>query len=229
MDERYKNFENPPDWAKKSISAGALKGKTDINPQWRIDALTEAYGLCGIGWYAEKPETSTHECPDGTVSVEMVVALHVWDKDAQQWSAPIIGIGGDKVIKKDKTGIHLDEDAYKKCFADALGKAAAMLGIGASVYRGELGKYASEAAEMERQAPRAAAPGKPVTGANKREAVKKAFIRAGVPESKLDEAAYYMFSVKSFDGLTDGNINFLTDPKNFAQGLGILRKSGLIS
>ena len=48
--ELYKQNATPPTWALKEIQAGRLKGKSDINPQWRIEALTEMFGLCGIGW-----------------------------------------------------------------------------------------------------------------------------------------------------------------------------------
>ena len=51
-----KNMENwnalsrvPPQHL-KPISFGALKGKSDINPQWRYKAMTEIYGQCGEGW-----------------------------------------------------------------------------------------------------------------------------------------------------------------------------------
>ena len=47
----YDKFRSVPNEAKKPIQAGRLKGKTDINPMWRIKALTEAFGPCGIGWY----------------------------------------------------------------------------------------------------------------------------------------------------------------------------------
>ena len=42
-----------PENAKKPIIAGRLKGKSDINPVWRIKTLTEQFGPAGIGWYTE--------------------------------------------------------------------------------------------------------------------------------------------------------------------------------
>ncbi len=42
----------PPE-AIKPITAGRLKGKSDINPMWRIKVLTEQFGPCGEGWYTE--------------------------------------------------------------------------------------------------------------------------------------------------------------------------------
>ena len=46
----YNAVRSVPSNAKKTIEAGKLKGKTDINPVWRIKTLTEQFGPCGIGW-----------------------------------------------------------------------------------------------------------------------------------------------------------------------------------
>ena len=51
--EVYKKLSQPPVSALRQIQAGDLKGKTDINPQWRYEAMTEAFGLVGIGWKYE--------------------------------------------------------------------------------------------------------------------------------------------------------------------------------
>ena len=45
----YNAVRSVPDSAKRRIEAGRLKGKTDINPMWRIKALTEQFGPCGYG------------------------------------------------------------------------------------------------------------------------------------------------------------------------------------
>jgi hypothetical protein len=49
----YNAVRECPKEALKPISAGRLKGKSDINPMWRIKKLTELYGPAGIGWYYE--------------------------------------------------------------------------------------------------------------------------------------------------------------------------------
>ena len=46
----YESLARPPKKALRTIEAGKLKGKTDINPQWRYKAMTEKFGLVGIGW-----------------------------------------------------------------------------------------------------------------------------------------------------------------------------------
>ena len=48
--EIYNALRNPPETAKKKIGGGRLNGMTDINPMWRIKALTERFGPCGFGW-----------------------------------------------------------------------------------------------------------------------------------------------------------------------------------
>ena len=46
----YDAVRSVPEKAKRAITGGRLKGKTDINPMWRIEALTEQFGPCGDGW-----------------------------------------------------------------------------------------------------------------------------------------------------------------------------------
>ena len=45
----YNAVKKVPDEAKSAINGGRLKGKTEINPLWRIKVLTEQFGPCGIG------------------------------------------------------------------------------------------------------------------------------------------------------------------------------------
>ena len=48
--EVWNKLKTPPAWALKEIAFGKLKGKSDINPQWRYQALTEEFGMYGFGW-----------------------------------------------------------------------------------------------------------------------------------------------------------------------------------
>ena len=41
--EIYEKVRSVPENAKRKIEAGRLKGKTDINPMWRIKTLTEQF------------------------------------------------------------------------------------------------------------------------------------------------------------------------------------------
>ena len=47
----YNATAEVPREATKPITAGRLKGMTDINPMWRIKKLTELFGPCGFGWW----------------------------------------------------------------------------------------------------------------------------------------------------------------------------------
>lgn len=40
----YNKVRQVPDEAKKRITGGRLNGMTDINPMWRIKAMTELFG-----------------------------------------------------------------------------------------------------------------------------------------------------------------------------------------
>ena len=51
--EHYQQSRAVPDNARRAVTGGRLKGKTEINPMWRIKALTEVFGPCGIGWKYE--------------------------------------------------------------------------------------------------------------------------------------------------------------------------------
>lgn len=134
MDERYAKLATPPVSALKKIEAGRLKGFTDINAQWKIEAMTEVYGLCGVGWKFAIGETNIIDLPTGEKMIFMKVILYI--KDGEKWSEPIYGCGGDFIVKKEKAGLRADDDAYKKCLTDALGNAMKCLGVASDVYRG---------------------------------------------------------------------------------------------
>lgn len=132
--KHYDNLRQVPDDALKKIEFGNLKGKSDINPQWRYEAMTREFGTCGVGWKYEIVKTWTHDAPNDQVMVFVEVALYV--KDGETWSSPIPGIGGDFLLEKDKNGLHGNDEAYKMATTDALGVAMKMLGVAADVYRG---------------------------------------------------------------------------------------------
>ncbi|WP_295630385.1 hypothetical protein [uncultured Mitsuokella sp.] len=140
--ELYEALQTPPNDALKPITYGALKGKSDINPQWRYEALTNALGPCGIGWKFEIADTKTQSVSTGETMVFVLVNLYI--KQGDEWSAPIPGWGGDYLVKKDKNGIHGNDEAFKMATTDALGTAAKMIGLAADVYRGLVGNGASD-------------------------------------------------------------------------------------
>ncbi len=134
MDNRYTKLATPPVSALGAIQGGRNKGKSDINPQWKYEAMTEVYGLCGLGWKFAIDETNIIDLPNGEKMIFMKVALHI--KDGDSWSEPIYGYGGDFIVKKETAGLYADDEAYKKCLTDALGNALKNIGVAADVYRG---------------------------------------------------------------------------------------------
>ena len=122
-----------PTEAIKPITAGRLKGKSDINPMWRIKVLTEQFGPCGEGWYTEGVRYWT-VIQEKSLEMAVFCELQLHTRGENGWSAPIYGIGGNTVIAAEKNGLYLDDEAYKKAYTDALSVACKALGIGADVY-----------------------------------------------------------------------------------------------
>ncbi len=134
--ERYRKLAQPPPQALRPITAGRIKGKTDINPQWRYEAMTEEYGLCGMGWKFEITRRWTETGPDGQVFafVDLNVYVSAEPTLPPTWSEPIPGNGGSMLVKKEKGGLHANDDAFKMATTDALSAALKMIGVGADVY-----------------------------------------------------------------------------------------------
>lgn len=144
--------KQPPPTAMKTIGAGRLKGKTDINPQWRYQVMTEQFGVCGIGWrYGVLELWSVPVCDDQLLAFAKI-ELRV--KIDNEWSEGIPGIGGSMLIAKETAGLHASDEAYKMAITDALSVAMKMLGIGANVYAGLSGetKYSSPSMEKTEEA-----------------------------------------------------------------------------
>lgn len=130
----WNQVNQPPKWALKAIQAGRLKGKTDISPQWRYEAMTNLLGPCGIGW---KYEVSRVWSESG--SEEQIFAfaeVKVFIKDGEKWSDPVPGIGGSMLVEKEKAGLHASDEGYKMAITDALSVALKMFGVGADIYAG---------------------------------------------------------------------------------------------
>ena len=138
----YNILCTPPNDALKPISFGNLKGKSDINPQWRYEAVTNLFGPCGIGW---KFTIDSHWAqPVSTGETMVFVMISFYYKQGETWSEPIPAYGGDFLIKKDKNGIHGNDEAMKMAVTDALGTAMKMIGVAADVYRGLVANGASD-------------------------------------------------------------------------------------
>ena len=132
--EYYDKLKTVPQTALKTIQAGRLKGKSDINPQWKYERMTEVFGPCGIGWKYIPISDKQVPCADGQIMLFVEIALYIKEKDV--WSEAIPGFGGDFIVKKENSGLYYNDEAYKMATTDALGYAMKMIGLAADVYRG---------------------------------------------------------------------------------------------
>ena len=124
----------PPKEALKTIGAGRLKGKSDINPQWRYKAMTEQFGPCGVGWKFEILKLWTEQGSQEQVFAFAQVNLYI--KSADEWSEPIPGVGGHFMVVKETSGLHANDEGYKMAITDAIGTAMKMIGVAADIYAG---------------------------------------------------------------------------------------------
>ena len=129
--EFYNKFRSVPKDAQKEIGAGRLKGFTDINPMWRIKILTETFGPCGIGWYTEIINKWSENTGN---EIAVFVEINLYIKIENEWSKPIYGIGGSKLLMQESKGPYTSDEAYKMAYTDAISIACKALGVGADIY-----------------------------------------------------------------------------------------------
>lgn len=131
----YEAGAEVPQNAKKTITGGDLKGKTDINPMWRIKKLTEMFGPVGLGWKIAVERLWLEDRLGDEVIANAAITLQVkYNGIDGEWSDPIPGVGGNKALKKDKRGEVCNDEAYKMALTDAISVACKLIGIGANVY-----------------------------------------------------------------------------------------------
>ena len=128
----YEQGRSVPDNAKREIQAGRLKGKTDINPMWRIKKLTEMFGPCGIGWKYIIKRTWTEIGAKNEIAAFMDIDLYY--KYNNEWSEAIPGTGGSAFVASERNGLYTSDECYKMALTDAISVACKALGIGADVY-----------------------------------------------------------------------------------------------
>lgn len=153
----YESVRQVPQSAQREIQAGRLKGKTDINPMWRIKALTEQFGPCGIGWKYTITDKRLENGANNEVSAFVDIDLYI--KVDGEWSDAIPGTGGSAFVASERNGLYTSDECFKMALTDAISVACKALGFGADVY------WAKDATKYtprpERQQPNEAA-GKPV-------------------------------------------------------------------
>jgi len=130
----YNAIRNTPKEAKKAITDGKLKGKSDINPMFRIQTLTEQFGPCGIGWKVEVTRIDYLAVPQRD-EVMCFVDINLYYKQDGKWSDPVFGTGGSMLVENFRSaGVKSNDDGYKMAYTDAISVACKMLGMSADVY-----------------------------------------------------------------------------------------------
>jgi hypothetical protein len=128
----YEKVRAVPAEAQKSIGGGRLKGMTDINPMWRIKALTEQFGPCGFGWKYEIAKQWTEvTTPEETAAF---VNINLYVRHNGEWSEAIPGTGGSSLLTMEKNGLYTNDECYKMALTDAISVACKALGFGADIY-----------------------------------------------------------------------------------------------
>lgn len=160
----YDKVKSCPQNALREITAGRLKGKSDINPMWRIKALTEQFGACGIGWYYEITRQWLETGANGEISAFCNIELFI--KVNSEWSKPIPGTGGSAYVTKESKGLYTSDECYKMALTDAISVACKALGFAADVYwNTDSSKYDRPQQQDNRQPPICKVCGKPIEGA----------------------------------------------------------------
>jgi len=133
--EIYNQIKEVPEEARKKIGGGRLKGMTDIKPMWRIQKLTEIFGVCGFGWKAPIKNKEIIEGANGEKIAIVDIDLYV--KIDGKWSDPIEGTGGSSFVAKESNGYYTSDECFKMAYTDAISVACKSLGMGADVYWGD--------------------------------------------------------------------------------------------
>lgn len=138
--EVFNKAKAVPDYAKKTIASGRMKGKTDISPMWRIQKLTEMFGPCGIGWWYVIKDQRLEAGANS--EIKAFVDIDLYYKQGDMVSQPIPGIGGNSFVTKETSGLHTSDECFKMALSDAISVATKALGVAADVYMGtEATKY----------------------------------------------------------------------------------------
>lgn len=144
----WNKYRDVPPEAQKKITGGRLNGMTDISPVWRMYCLTREFGPAGVGWrFDVTKETIFRETAEGSGEVIIIVEGELRYKTNDGWSEAVHGVGGSKLVAKERNGYYVDDEAHKKATTDALSVACRSLGIGANVYWQGGSKYDTHTAE----------------------------------------------------------------------------------
>ena len=125
----WEKYREVPENALKPFDNGKFKG-TDINTIWRMKCLTEYFGMCGFGWYYTVKRLWTETCGESS-DIFAFAEIELFVKVNGEWSKPISGTGGNKLVRETKSsGLSTSDEAYKMAITDAIGVACKNLGMG---------------------------------------------------------------------------------------------------
>jgi hypothetical protein len=127
-------FKDTPKEAQKEITAGRLKGFTDINPMWRFKRLTEVFGPCGIGWKYTIQNAQIVPGANDEMAAFVDILLYYVDPTSGKWSEGVPGFGGSMFVAKESKGMHTSDECFKMALSDAIGTACKALGMSADIY-----------------------------------------------------------------------------------------------
>lgn len=131
----YNQARSVPTEAKKAITAGRLKGMTDVNPMYRIKRLTEMFGPCGIGWWYEITDKQiVYDEISNQKAAFVDILLYFVDPETGAVCHGIPGTGGAAFVAQERNGAYLSDECFKMALTDALSVACKSLGIAADVY-----------------------------------------------------------------------------------------------
>lgn len=130
----WNDIKRPPSSVLKKIDFGYLKGKSDINPQWRLMAMTQAFGVVGHGWTYRIVRTWSETGSDGQVMAFSEVAVKT--KLNGEWGEEFFGTGGSTIVELSKGNLKSNDEGYKMATTDALSVAFKAVGVAADIYLG---------------------------------------------------------------------------------------------
>ena len=131
--EIWNSLNRPPPSALKKIGFGPLKGKSDISPQWRMQAMTDRFGPVGVGWTYTIEKLWTEPAAEGQIFAfaQVFIRFRYDADDKTHLSDPIPGVGGKLLLRKTKNGMESNDEALKMAVTDAMGVAMKSLGVAA--------------------------------------------------------------------------------------------------
>lgn len=127
----FNKVRKVPNNALKQINAGRLKGMSDVNPVWRILAMTDTFGVCGVGWKYEITKQWTEIYGN---EIKGFCNINMYVKVDDKWSDAIPGTGGASFVAMERNGAYVSDEVYKMALTDALSVAMKSIGVAADIY-----------------------------------------------------------------------------------------------